>query len=103
MFVAVCLHLVETVTALATPGFVSGILQCIKSHTRGRIYACILNGLKHFQVFRVVIFRLLNPLKGNVSLALVTSTKPLYMFGSQLVVWCLRLVKTVPNNVVLKW
>ena len=49
------------------------------------------------------MFILLNPLKGNVNLALVTSTKPLYMFGSQLVVWGLRLVKTVTKNVVPKF
>ena len=127
MFVTVCLHSVETVIGPATPGFVSGntvkivedngkgwwnsiaskecidILQCRVSHVRVNIPACIYECIYKFQAFRVEIFRLLNPLKGNVSLALVTSTKSLYIFGSQPVVWCLRLVKTVTKNVVPKF
>ncbi len=59
---------------------------------------CAFNGLKACQQCRVVIFRLLQPMKGDVIWARrVTSLKLPYVPGAQLVVWCLRLVKTVPK------
>ena len=126
----VCLHLDETITALATPGVVrSDTISIVENDSRGKwksftlkeqinilqrrvsykgsnvcAYACILHGFECFHCRVVISPGRSNPLKGDVIiLLLVTLTKPLYMLRSELVVWCLRLVKMLTINIVLKF
>jgi hypothetical protein len=115
MGLAVIVH--YSITTLAAPGSVSGnAVDIVEDDGRGRRASfaleeridicttvdnariCAFKSLKGCQKCRVVIFRLLQPLKGNVIRARrVISPKLPYVPRVQPIVWRLRLVKTMPK------